>query len=365
MRAWVAIMSCAVSCVALHSVHAQELPAGDAQWLSWQAPADCPSSEVMQARMERVLARGAGRPAQFRATGEVSKRGQEFVLRLELSLDGRVATRTLSAQDCPSVSDAAAWLVALAADPALPASAAQALDEPAPDSEAPPAPPAEASASQSTAPPTAEPAATAEEKTPPASVPPTAPAANAAASAAAKPAAPVVAERSQPWRLRAAGFAGVFDADLAGVAPSFGARAGVRRDWLVLEASVGLQLARTRALPQRGSISFSSQELALSACLTWGERLRVGVCAHTALLWVHGSARGILQPTAASWWSGRAGGSVEVAWRIAGPIELWLEPRLSVPISARPDFRIDGVGSVAKSAWLLWALHGGVGGPCP
>ena len=348
MRACATFLFCAITWAMPSGLLAQEQPAPDAQWLAWQVPDDCPTSEVVQARVERLLAHGAGRPAKFRAKARVSKRSRRFVMELELSLHGRTVKRSLNAADCASVSDAAAWLIALAADPALPPDAADTLAEPEPVTAVSAAQPTEPAATAEPAPP---PPAAAQPATPPV--------------AATRPASPPQEHGFEPWRVRAGGFAGVLQLGLAGVAPSVGARAGVEHGSLILDASVAFQLARTRPLEPRGSASFSSQEFALNACYAWGAVMRVGVCGHAALLWVHGHADGIESPADASGWSGRAGLSLLGTWHVAAPLELWLEPRISGPVSARPEFDVEGRGAVAEGSWLVWALYSGVAAVFP
>ena len=358
MRAHLAIVIGVFGTAVARGAYAQEASSPPAPWLTWRAPDECPDADAMRTSVERLLSRSAGSTLELHASGSVKKQGERFVMQLALTVYRRKLGRTLSAPDCASVSDAAAWLMALAVDPSLPTGAALAPEEPvrkepsaASDLAAAPAPPNSAEL------PKTQPAPQ------PQSTPPKTMAAQRQSDSGAE--TPVVrphtASSDAPWRLRLGAFAGVLAAGLAGPAASFGARAGAERaDWL-FDASFALQPPRSRALRAGATCKFESQELALAGCHVWGETSRLGVCAHAALVWVHGRAFGTSQPSAASFLSGRAGAALVGTQRLTGPVELWLDAHLSAPISPRPKFEVEGFGAVGEMSLLLWAVRAGVG----
>ena len=83
----------------------------------WKAPDGCPSADAVRATTTGFLALSQDKTAVVRASGVVKRRGARWALQLTLDIDGQRATRELSAADCGTLSDAAAWLVALAIDP--------------------------------------------------------------------------------------------------------------------------------------------------------------------------------------------------------------------------------------------------------
>lgn len=83
--------------------------------VEWQAPAACPTAAAVEARVHELLGRA---PAEHEllATGVVSG-GPPWRLELETTLGGRRQRRTLEAEECPAVAEAAALILAVSVDP--------------------------------------------------------------------------------------------------------------------------------------------------------------------------------------------------------------------------------------------------------
>lgn len=83
--------------------------------VQWRAPAACPTAAAVEGRVTELLGR---EPAEheLRATGVVSG-GPPWRLELETTLGGRRQRRTLEAEECPAVAEAAALILAVSVDP--------------------------------------------------------------------------------------------------------------------------------------------------------------------------------------------------------------------------------------------------------
>lgn len=81
--------------------------------ISWSAPSACPDADALTAAISRRL----GRPLadELRLAGTITQHATSprFRLRLDLTLEDHDSTRTLTAERCPSLVDAAALLIAL------------------------------------------------------------------------------------------------------------------------------------------------------------------------------------------------------------------------------------------------------------
>lgn len=83
--------------------------------VQWQAPAACPTAAAVEGRVHELLGR---EPAEheLRATGVVSG-GPPWRLELETTIGGRRQQRTLEAENCRAVAEAAALILAVSVDP--------------------------------------------------------------------------------------------------------------------------------------------------------------------------------------------------------------------------------------------------------
>lgn len=110
-----------------------ESPA-EALELEWSAPEACPGSEdVHRAIASRLSAPGDEERglAVVRAHGVVHSVPEGYRLDLQLWVDGSQGTRTIEAETCPALADAASLVIALAIDPSL--STAPAVETPEPE----------------------------------------------------------------------------------------------------------------------------------------------------------------------------------------------------------------------------------------
>lgn len=318
--------------------------------LEWRAPSSCPNEAAMRSSIERLLADSQAAAAGVSAVGHVKRTGGHWTLQLTLDVQGRRATRALSAADCATLSDTAAWLVAVGLDPRVPAPTTPTREDPA----------AASSAS----------GATSKEQDPARTATPDA--------AKGKPTASANAESSEDSREeeRAAPsaitwhvglFSGVLAAGLAGPNPSLGARASMEIDGLVLELSFAHHFATRMALTATpaGQSVFSAQELALAGCYAWGESVRVGPCAVLSGLRVQGDVERITQPQSASALWSTLGAALALSYRGFTPWELFIEGGLWLALSTRPRFEVQNIGSVGEAASVGGRVRLGVGMSLP
>jgi hypothetical protein len=116
--------------------------------LTWDAPAQCPTSDYLRAQVETLLAGAPATLVWVAARAEVAQREDGmWTVRLTTDRGGTVGERSLEADACRSLADATALVVALTIDPAHVAAAAAPPSDPQPGASirpSPPAPPASA-----------------------------------------------------------------------------------------------------------------------------------------------------------------------------------------------------------------------------
>lgn len=126
-----ALLACALS-LAVGPARAQQ-----ATPLSWSAPAGCPSAEVVQQRIERILNRPlAEASASLAVTAVVTapSEAQPWSVTLESGSDAARASRTLQAASCDELANVTALFVAILLEPKL-------GEAPEPAAAPPPSPP--------------------------------------------------------------------------------------------------------------------------------------------------------------------------------------------------------------------------------
>jgi hypothetical protein len=294
--------------------------------LAWQAPSACPDAAAMQARVGRMLAGSVARADAIHADGRIEQHGDRWRLSLALDVGGHHATRQLEDSDCASLSETAAWLVSVAIDPNV--AAPEGLESGVPEA----APPqSEPTGEDATAP-----------QQPSAQTPPAMPEQASESSAAALP---------LRLRVRLGLFGGGLAAGFAGLAASAGAEAGVELGWFSAALFGAHHFERSHDLDAPGtSVDFSSLELGLVACAEWGDTLRAGPCLVVSGLRTAASTEGVAQGRDDSFVWGTAGASLAARYRFWDPLELWLDAGLWLPISSRPRFFVESLGTAGEAA---------------
>jgi hypothetical protein len=315
------------------SAEAQQFPGVS---VHWTAPAACPGSDDLQARVRRLLpadpvAVRARQPLIADALVEVLN--GRYRLTLRVRRDGALVggTRVFDSDSCESLAGAAAVTLALLArgearaDGAAPSpsgsvtSAAPAVEVPAPSKTPPPAPAA--------SPPLATPGAT----------------------------AGATRRDEQPASRPEARWSPAFEAPLLavdqGLLPSSAYGIGV---------GLGLRVSRLRVmltgllwLPQdSGAVgtyggTYERRSGELSGCYAWPlEPFDIGPCVTVALedVTAHGSGPDVVaEPAHATWLT--IGLAARADWSLRRWTALFLRPRLTFTTS-RPTFAIDGVGPI-------------------
>jgi hypothetical protein len=269
--------------------------------IEWVAPAGCPSHEEILGVVERIVGSSALRSA-VDARVTVTQDEHEFHAEVIVSASGATSTRSVTGESCRAVGDAAALIVALAANP-----------------DANPAPPAPAR---------------------PASAPP--------------PAIEPVASPASPDRRRAPFLGASLFVDL-GSLPSTGLGGELGIGWNPLHLDleiVGAILASQRALassPSQGA-DLQFARVGARACYElFDAPLDVGPCLGGGVEWIWATGFGSPpdQPLNATGnmlvgsFGGRAIG------RLSSRVVLRLVVEASVP-STRPNFEVEGGSQVFR-----------------
>lgn len=299
----------------------------DAQ-IDWRAPQACPTADDVRARVSSLLSRHTS-ATQLRASGAIAPAASHgYVLTLVVHVNEHRASRTLRASDCASLSDAGAWLIALAVDPALMSRTGE------PDKS--PAEPATPNAEEAES----APVSTTIDDTSDTKVTP----ARDAAQASRTPIA---------LSARAGAFIGVYSIGLPAPALTLGMRMGLGfLDHFYAELALGYALSRSDALEQGAAIELASLLTRVRGCMTWGDRLRILPCAALTGFRSAGRVKGITAPSEdhALWLTG--GAALGLAYMVHKPFELLLDAGADLPLSARPRFEVDGLGTVATGSFV-------------
>jgi hypothetical protein len=111
--------------------------------LEWSAPAECPSHDQVLARVGAFLHGSTATPVGTKARASVSRRGSGWHIDMAIQTADGGGMRSFDADSCESVANTAAFVLALAVDPAHPPTMADpALPTPFPDHAGTPAGPA-------------------------------------------------------------------------------------------------------------------------------------------------------------------------------------------------------------------------------
>lgn len=296
--------------------------------IDWRAPRACPLADVVRARVSSLLSRHTS-ATRLRASGAIAPAASHgYVLTLVVHVNEHRASRTLRASDCAALSDAGAWLIALAVDPTL----IRRIGEP----DKSPTEPAPANTTDTKS----APVATTVDET--SDTKPT-PAQDAAQTSRA----PIVLSA------RAGAFIGVYSTGLPAPALTLGMRMGLGfLEHFYAELALGYALSRSDALDGGASIELASLLTRVRGCMTWGDRLRILPCAGLTGFRSEGRVRGITAPSEdhALWLTG--GAALGLAYMVHKPLELLLDAGIDLPLSARPRFEVGGLGTVATGRFV-------------
>ncbi len=307
-------------CLLLGGVLASGPPRARAEepQIAWSAPAGCPSAEVVRARVASLLSRQRSE-TRLRATGEISRAAAEgYRLTLDVKTNGHVAARTLRASDCAALSEAGAWLIALAVDPALVDAQVD---------------------------------------------PPPAPEAKPKAEVTGEVAVDSAADRRPPAAraLRAGLLGGIYGSGLPRPVGSLGGRVGFLVGGLYGELAAAHLFSRSEPLTNGGRVAFSAQFLRLRGCYEWGARVRIAPCAGLTGFRTVGDAQAIAEPGREQAFWLAMGAALQVAYAVRAPVELIIDAGVDVPISARPRFEIPGYGEVLTGNFVSGHTTFGLG----
>ncbi|MCH9688097.1 MAG: hypothetical protein K0V04_42090 [Deltaproteobacteria bacterium] len=300
--------------------------------LDWRAPSDCPAADVVR-EAAAVHARREGRAV--RAVGRVivEPDGPGFILDLSLHTDDGTDVRQVRAANCEALGEAAALLLAVAADPGLMEDAAPADPRPAvPDEPVPDDVP--------------EPVA---EPTPP--VPEI-----RAQPSEAQPVAPASARPTAPsaWQavLRVEGLAQTPRILPRGVSGGVGGAVGARWTWLRLELRGHYWVAQQRVYAERPAVGgrFDLWTLAAAGCgePRWG-RLSVPICGGVEAGAMRGRSFGVTDAGRGA--AAFVGVPVDVAavWAPRPRLGLWLGARGVVAVR-RPRYHVQGLPTLFRAS---------------
>jgi hypothetical protein len=312
--------------------------------LRWQAPDACPDRAEVQSRVEHLLERGAA-TSDWLADARVARKGQRWILKLNLQHAGRRATRTLQADDCVTLSDAAAWLIAVAIDPSVSAPAAASVSVQAAATEPAVAPETAGPQVESSKTPTSPQLANSETPAATQAANRETPAADQAANR--EPAAskqPGQADKTGVTAIFGAGvFGGMLAAGFGGAAASLGAQMELRLGWLSFGLLVAHDFERSRSLPANVTAHVSSQELGLQVCLQWGASLHFGPCLALAMRRSSASTNASQGSDNAAFWA-TLGPCAQLTYDLLAQAEVFLNAGLFVPITKRPQFELEQRG---------------------
>jgi hypothetical protein len=322
--------------------------------LQWQAPQACPDRAQVQAQVEHLLGRAAA-AADWVAEARIARKGERWILKLNLQHAGRRATRTLQADDCVTLSDAAAWLIAVAIDPSVSAPAAASVTASTAGTEAAASGSTELSVANGEK--SAGPVAVANGEKPASDQ---LPSSGAPASQQSIP-----TNDAGGTAVFAGGvFGGLSAAGLAGPAVSLGAQAELRLGALWLGLLLAHDFERTSTLlPSGVAAHFSSQELGLQLCMAWGSVLHFGPCMALSVRLTSASTSANEGRDNSALWA-TLGPCVQLTYDLFAQGELFLNAGLAVPFTKRPQFEVLQFGEIANAGRVRevgGALRLGVG----
>jgi hypothetical protein len=291
--------------------------------LTWQAPPECPNTQEIERRIldlpqDPYLLDGLG----ISATISKSDAGH-FALMLVIQRAADLpATRNLSASQCDALTDAALWLIELALNSPNSAGTVQA--------------------------PPAEPTGGADEDKPPV----------LRHSAGEEAMRAPQARSAWSYSIRAGVLTGILWQGLAGPQALAGVRAGVVLQGSYTELRIQHAFARSLRLPGGASAMFDGQTLALVQCLEFvpAPVVRLLPCLGADLDRTHGRTQGLdaTRDRASYWFAGS--GRAQAFVRLGSRLELGVDVAVRLPVTDRPRFVVDGVGTISEVRFVSIAI---------
>jgi hypothetical protein len=133
---------------AIGALSATFLPGNDARGeatrpfeLSWQAPADCPSSGEIEREITRLIGDASRHRATVRAAAEITRRQDDWQVQIRIEDGAQQSERTFEGKSCRAVAKVASLIIALAIEPSAGSAPEAAAPLPPEPPEAPPRPP--------------------------------------------------------------------------------------------------------------------------------------------------------------------------------------------------------------------------------
>lgn len=307
-------------------VAAPELQAPRGLELRWEASEGCPTADEARERVESFLGRPAGQAGDpnVQARVRITEHDGLFVAELELRGEDGDGHRTLEADRCDVVADAAAYVVAAMIDPTV----ELVLPEPEPEP-----PPLEAASESRTTP----------EPTP------------APDRAAPAPPDPVQAPADRP-RARSRGALRAGPALAAGPLPSLAAGIVAGAAWLRPRVRLELLATHWFARPTEpiagpdvgGDIRLTTAGVRVCP-LVVQRPIEVPVCGGLELGSMFGRGVGLTEPSSVRLLWAAVTASAGLVWMPSRRVGPWIDAALTIPVS-RPVFVIESLGPAHQPA---------------
>jgi hypothetical protein len=338
----------------------------------------------MQQRVLDLLEPSEPKQYALRVVAKIARsRAADYRISLQIDTGAHRAERVLRGTDCADLVEAAAWLIALTVDPELSSSGPE-------NRRAPTAAPSTAqstSDSAGAARAAADPAqarrdaattdgsrqtqveagddaqkhgvdahGTAREQSqtesPPADTP-----------AEKRPTPEVAGPPSPPWphSFRAGANAGVITGDGASAQAALGAFVGYGVGALYTQLRVHGSLPREVDVTPPGRVRLWALASELSECALFGGALRMGPCLGVSLLRSAAHLEGLATPRDRAYVWAAAIAGLQLFWLLPRHVELSLAAAARVPLSKRPRYVVEGLGTVVSAQSWAADLRLGVG----
>jgi hypothetical protein len=355
--------------------------------LRFNAPADCPSQNSVRARVLALLTTAEPKLYTLRVIAKVSARHRaDYQIALQIDTGAHRAERVLHASRCADLVEAAAWLIALTVDPTLSTgepsetTAGEAAgttgdnrarstsidaSQGAPNdahARAPASEPSEPSAAETPASTRShKPETRGGERSPKTPLP--APA-SGTASGARRAAPPETAEpTSPPWprAFRAGGTLGMITGDGAGMQAALAAFVGYGIGVFYSQARVQGSLPREIAVATAGTLRIWTLTSELSECALFGTSLRVGPCLGISLVRSAAELEGQAVAYGRPYLWAAADAGLQFFWLLPRHVELSLGAAARLPVTRRPRYVVEGLGTVGSAPTWSADVRVGVG----